>query len=72
MDNKTIDRTEILDELNLFLRMKKVYETQIINLKNEWKSGSSRYCRIKDYRKALGIWERRIAEYEERISELET
>lgn len=60
------------EELERVIRMKSVYETQVKNLMMDWKEGKSRFCKIKDYRKQLNIWNTRIKQYENEIEKLNT
>jgi hypothetical protein len=58
------------EELERLVRFKAVYETQIKNLKKDWKDGTSNFCKFKDYKIQLKIWEKRITQYEEEIEKL--
>jgi len=49
------------------VRMRDVYKAQVDKLKEDWKNGKSDLCE-KDYKIQLGIWERRIKQYEETIN----
>lgn len=58
------------EEVKMFIGMKDTYEKQIKNLKDEWENGNSRFDNIMDYHIQLNIWEKRVAQYDERISKL--
>lgn len=48
-------------------RMMNVYKEQVDKLKEDWKSGKSSHCE-KTYKFQLGIWEKRIKQYEEMLN----
>jgi predicted nucleic acid-binding Zn-ribbon protein len=58
------------EEFERIVKMKNIYETQVRNLKEDWKKGRSKFCKIKDYKIQLNIWEKRIAHYETELNNL--
>lgn len=55
-----------MDETTMNLR--NIYQSQVDKLKADWKSGKSEYC-SRTYKIQLGIWERRIKEYNKILDE---
>lgn len=60
----------MINKLEMYMQMKEVYEKQVDKLKHDWKNGVSRFCKVKDYKYQLSIWEKRIQEYEIQINAL--
>lgn len=70
LSNKNKGDLAMEDELKRIVKMKNIYETQVKNLKEDWKNGNSNLCKMKDYKLQLSIWEKRITQYKIELNKL--
>jgi hypothetical protein len=58
---------EMEEEIKRIVKMKNIYELQVEKLKEDWKNNKSNFCKIKDYKIQLSIWEKRILQYDNEL-----
>lgn len=54
-------------DLEILIRMRKVYQSQVRKLKEDWDNGLSRFANMRQYSIQLNIWEKRIKAYDRKI-----